>query len=111
VTADAAGVVFTARTVSGTWQVASVSRNGDTVTPLVTSTVDQPLRDVAIVGANATWIDRNMIKRVSRGGIGEATVNTYTSLRRRRKLHLLVESWRRQHAWANRADCARVNCR
>jgi hypothetical protein len=81
VTADAAGVVFTARTVSGTWQVASVSRNGGTVTPLATSTVDQPLRDVVIAGANVYWIDRTMIKSVPRAGGMEAIVKTYASLR------------------------------
>jgi hypothetical protein len=75
--ADATGVVFSARTVAGTWIVASVARTGGTVTTLHTG--PELIRDVEIVGSNVFFLDDLAIKRVPRSGGGSAaTLTTIT---------------------------------
>jgi hypothetical protein len=79
IAADATGVVFAARTVQGTWVIATVPRSGGTVTTLATSTVDVAIRDIAIVGANVYWLDRTMVKKIARTGGTEAVVTSFGS--------------------------------
>ncbi len=66
VDADASGVVFGARTTGGGWIVASIARNGGTVTMLNTGM--SPIRDIAIVGSNVVWVHSGGITRVARSG-------------------------------------------
>jgi len=75
--ADANGVVFGTRTTSGAWIVASVPRAGGTVTTLYTGS--QPIRDIAIVGANVIWPENSKILRVPRSGGSASLVTTITN--------------------------------
>lgn len=76
IAADAGGVVFGARTTSGSWIVASVPRTGGTPTTLATGS--ELIRGIAIVGSDVVWLSYTEILRVPRTGGSVSTVTTIT---------------------------------
>ncbi len=78
VAADAAGVVFGARTFpQGTWIVAAVARTGGTVTTLATEA--DVIRDIAIAGGDVFFLERGQLKKVARAGGTPAVVKSFTN--------------------------------
>lgn len=66
IAADASGVVFGARTTGGGWVLATVGRGGGTVTTLYTGS--NVIRDIALVGSTAYWVEANTLRSVARAG-------------------------------------------
>jgi hypothetical protein len=77
--ADANGVVFATRAsvTSTSWIVASVARTGGMATTLYTGT--QPIRDIAIVGADVVWLETSKVMRVPRAGGASSALATITN--------------------------------
>lgn len=64
--ADAAGVVFAARKLDGSWIIASIARTGGE--PVTLATTSMQVGGIAIADGNVFWLEQRAIKRVPRAG-------------------------------------------